>query len=214
MKEFFVLLLLFFISILNVSAKNIPLYTTSISKTGIGLINLPSEFIIYEAPDENSKIIKKYSLHFSNSSYVKDRDYSDNFVIYNPNTKLAYMTVLEESDNNWFEICYDQKEGLTGWVKPKKYLYYNWISFFNKYGKENGLYAYRDISIEKKWLYSRPDENAQIISSFENSKNIRAQLFKGNWVLVRVYDIEGRLKIGWLKWRTEEGNFNYFPILK
>ena len=214
MRRFLLAIFLIFFTSLSVNAKNIPLYKNSITQVGVGVIKLPQEFTIYEKPDFKSKVVKSYKWGEAEGSKIQDEDYSNNFIIYNPISKLAFMTVLTDSDNGWYEICYDQKNELKGWVAPSKYVYYPWFSFFTKYGKENGLYAYRDLAPEQKWLYSQPDKESQVINTFKNAKDIRVQIYRGNWMLVRVYDLEGKLKIGWLKWRTDEGNFNYFPIVK
>lgn len=215
MKKFLIFFFLFFNFASYSEAKNIPLYTDSINYPGIGVINLPQDFYIYEKPNINSKILEHYQIGKAEGSKIGDTDYSDNFIIYNPLKNYAYMTVITDSDNNgWYEICYNQTKGLTGWVLPSTYTYYPWYSFFTKFGKINGLYAFKDIPVEEKRLHSHPDYDSQIINIFENAKNIRVQMYRGNWVLVRVYDYEGKLMIGWIKWRTDEGKFNYFPILK
>ena len=215
MKKFLIILIMFFVSILGGYAKNIPLYSTSISQTGVGIIKLPHEFSVYYAPDLRSKVIKEFQWGRIDDANIEDTDLSDNFIIINTADDAAYMTVLTESDGDgWYEICYDQKNGYTGWVSPSEYEFYPWYSFFTKYGKKFGLYAFRDIPVELKRLHSKPDENSQTINTFENAKNIRVQMYRGNWALVRVYDYEGRLMIGWIKWRNEDGKFNYFPLLK
>ena len=122
------------------------------------------------------------------------------------------MTVLTDSDGDgWYEICYDQKNKLTGWVAPSEYEFYPWLAFYTKYGKKNGLYPFRDLDNTEKRLYSKPDFNSQIINTFNHVKDIRIQIIRGNWALVRLYDYEGKLKIGWIKWRTDEGKFQFFP---
>ena len=215
MKKFLsVIFLSFFITASSI-AKNMPLYTTSINNYGVGVINMPQEFNIYEQPNFKSKTVAHYKWGNSTGAYIHDSDLSDNFVIYNPSKNQAYMTVTTDSDGDgWYEVCYDHKNNLTGWVAPEKYTYYPWLSFFTKFGKTNGLYAFRDIPVELKRLHSHPDFESQVINSFEKAKNIRVQIFRGNWVLVRVYDYDGKLMIGWLKWRTDEGKFNYFPNVK
>ena len=159
-------------------------------------------------------MVKDYIWGAAGGAAINDTDYSDNFIIYNPLEDLAFMTVLTDSTDGWYEICYDHKNGVTGWVYPEKYEYYPWFPFFKKFGKENGLYSFKDLTPEQKRLYSQPNTDSQIIGDFKTAKYINVQMYRGNWVLVRVYNYEGKLKIGWLKWRTDEGNFNYFPIVK
>lgn len=197
------------------NAKTTPLYKNSIVVEGIGIIKLPEKFNVYEKPDFNSKILKSYSWGESAGAYIKTDD-DDDFIIFYPAQNYAYMTVVDDiEDQPWYKICYDQKNQLFGWVSPEKYEVYNWLSFYTKYGKANGLYAFNDLDLTEKRLYSKPDLESQIIGTFERAKDIRVHIFRGNWVLVRVYDYEGGLKIGWLKWRTNEGKFKFFPnVLK
>ena len=219
MKNFLstvILLFLFlFLACLDVSAKTTPLYKNSIAVEGIGIIKLPEKFSVYEKPNFKSKVLKSYSWGKDAGAYIKADD-DDDFIIYYPAQSAAFMTVVDDlEDSPWYKVCYDQKNKLTGWVSPDKYEFYNWLSFFTKYGKANGLYAFKDLDLKEKRLYSKDSLDSQILSSFERAKNIRVHIFRGNWVLVRVYDYEGGLKIGWLKWRTDEGKFNFFPnILK
>lgn len=215
MKKIFITIFSVFIFCLGALGKNAPLYTTSINVEGIGIINLPQEFRIYKSDNEKSPIITTFKWGKKEGAYITD-DYSDNFVIFDSLQNRAFMTVVDDSDNaGWYKICYDQKNKLTGWVHPDDYKFYSWLSFFTKYGKTNGLYPFRDIDNTQKWLYSKPDFDSQVISTFEKAKDIRVQIFRGNWALVRVYDYEGGMKIGWINWRTPEGKFKYFPnVLK
>lgn len=215
MKKFLITIITIFILALSSYAKNVPLYKNSINIEGIGVIKLPQKFTIYESANENSKILAEYKWGNAEGAYIND-DYSDNFIIFDPLQKAAYMTVVEDSDNvGWYKICYDQKNGLTGWVNPSKYKFFSWIMFYSIYGKMNGLYAFRDLDNTDKKLYSKPNFDSQVINTLDRIKDIRVQIFRGNWVLVRVYDYEGGLKIGWLNWRTSDGKFKYFPnILK
>ena len=213
MKKIFITVIIVLMTCINAFAKNAPMYKNSINVAGIGVIKLPQEFTIYESDNERSPVIKIIKWGKAEGAYISD-DYSDNFIIFDPLQNTAFMTVVEDSDNTgWYKICYDQKNELTGWVSPGDYTFYSWLSFFTKYGKMNGLYAFSDIDNTEKRLYSKPDFNSQIINTFENAKDIRIQIFRGNWALVRVYDYKGGMKIGWINWRTQEGKFKFFPAV-
>ena len=215
MKKLFCTLFILLIMNGTVLAKNIPLYTTSINVEGMGIISLPQEFTVYEQADRKSPVLKNYKWGKAEGAYITE-EYSDDFIIYDSLQNKAYMTVVDDSDKKgWYRVCYDQKNGLTGWVNPDNYIFYSWLSFYTRFGKANGLYAFNDLDNKQKWLYSKPDFDSQVINTFERAKDIRVQIFRGNWVLVRVYDYEGGMKIGWLNWRTKDGKFKYFPnVLK
>lgn len=211
MRKILLTLTIIFIFCLNAIGKNVPLYTTSINVDGIGVIKLPQEFKVFESEDEKSPVLADFKWGKAEGAFIRD-DYSDNFIIFDPLQNVAYMTVVEDSENTgWYKVCYDQKKGLTGWVRPSEYKFYSWLFFYIKYGKANGLYAFSDIDNKQKWMYSKPDFDSQVINKFERAKDIRVQIFRGNWVLVRVYDYEGGVKIGWLNWRTPDGKLKYFP---
>ena len=211
MKKILLTIIMFFIVCCGAFGKNAPLYTNSINVEGIGIIKMPQEFKVYEDKNEKSKILADFKWGKAEGAYIRD-DYSDNFVVFDPLQNIAFMSVVDDADEvGWYKICYDQKNGLTGWVKPSKYTFYSWLFFFNRYGKANGLYAFRDLPNNLKWLYSKPDLESQVITTFERAKDIRVQIFRGNWALVRLYDYEGGVKIGWINWRTPEGKFKYFP---
>lgn len=210
-SSFFIAIMLCIFSLSYSNAKTIPLYKNSINIEGIGIIKLPQTFTIYEEPNTNSTVLKQYKWGDAQGA-IYSEDYNSDFIIFHPAHNIGYMTVVDDIEGeNWYKVCYDQKKQLTGWVSPNNYNFFNWLSFFTKYGKANGLYAFRDLDLTEKRLYSKDDLNSQIISTFKNAKNIQVLIFRGNWVLVRVYDFEGGLKIGWLKWRTDEGKFKFFP---
>lgn len=215
MKKLLLTLIMIFVFCISAFGKNAPLYKTSISNFGIGVIKLPQEFKVYEAKDEKSSVLADFKWGSAEGVYIRD-DYSDNFIIFDSLQNMAFMTVVEDSDDiGWYKVCYDQKKGLTGWVHPSKYNFYSWLFFYIKYGKANGLYALKDLDNAPQKLYSKPDFESQVINTFEKAKDIRVHIFRGNWVLVRIYDYEGGVKIGWLNWRTPEGKLNYFPnVLK
>jgi len=211
MKKFLITIFISIIFCLSASAKTVPLYENSITTEGIGIISLPTFFKIYEKPDMKSKVLKEFKWGSAVGSYYTD-NYSKNFVIFEPAKDIGYMTVVDDIENSgWYKVCYDQHNQLTGWVFPENYKFYYWLSFYTKFGKANGLYEFRDLDLTEKRLYAKPDLDSQVINTFERAKNIRVQIFRGNWVLVRVYDFEGKLKIGWIKWRTDEGKFKFFP---
>ena len=212
MKRLFTVIFIF-ISLffgLYANAKTAPLYKDSINVEGIGIIRLPQEFTVYEKPSKKSKILKQYKWGDAQGAYSEE--YVNDFIIFDPLNNIAFMSVVDDLESGyWYKVCYDQKNKLSGWVMPNDYDYYSWLSFFTKYGKQNGIYPFRDLDLTEKRLYSKDDLNSQILGSFEKAKDIRVQIFRGNWVLVRIYKYEGGMKIGWLKWRTDEGKFHYFP---
>lgn len=211
MKKIFITIIMIFTLCMGAYAKHTPLYKNSISIEGIGAIQLPNEFTIYEKPDLKSKVLTQYKWGQAEGSYVND-DYGDNFIVFDPVKNIGFMTVVEDSElEGWYEICYDQTNKLTGWVYPKEYKFYPWLSLFTKYGKANGLYAFRDLDNTEKRLYAKADPESQVIGTFKRAKDIRIQIIRGNWALVRLYDYERKMKIGWIRWRTDEGKFQFFP---
>ena len=66
MKKIILLLIFFIFSfILPVKADVIPMSSTSIKYYGIGVINMPMNYNVYEKPDKNSEIIKEVKNSFA-----------------------------------------------------------------------------------------------------------------------------------------------------
>ena len=86
------------------------------------------------------------------------------------------------------------------------------LSVLGHNNNENG--NVRNLSEEYKKMYASDSKESQVVESFKYPKFINFSMIKGNWMLVSVLDIEKRTKIGWLKWRDEDGKLLAFPFFE
>lgn len=216
MKKLFLLLFMFISFGSAVFADIIPTSTHSINKYGIGVLNLIDSFSVYEKPDETSRVIKtvNYEELYQGAIINNSTNMGNTVVAYVPSQKVALVTVESNPETGWFEIYYDQKNGLTGWVQTNLSDFKTWRSAFYFWGKKNGVYLFRNIPEEKKRLYSQDSEMSQTLESFTYPKHIGFSIIRGNWMLVSILDIGKNNKIGWMRWREDDGKLLMFPNFK
>ncbi len=218
MKKFFLALILFFLTATFAFADVIPSTTKSIKHYGFGVLNMKNSFCVYEQPSETSKVLKKIDFEVD-SRYQpvlgEPRSYDNTLIVYSPSKSIALIAVLSNSEDGWYEVYYDQKNGYTGWVKQTDInAFKTWRNAFYDWGKKNGLYFFKDVPDEKRRLYSQDSLDSQALETFAYPKYINFSMIRGNWMLVSVLDIGQYTKIGWVKWREDDGTLLLFPSFK
>ncbi len=214
-KLFFILLSIFFFT--QAAFANImPRYTTSVNYYGIGILRVSNLTKIYEEQNENSDIVQK--IYWDNGKNFKTLDGTppeSTFIAYIPASNYAFLAVEDENDK-WVLVCYNQKTGKTGWVKKDETSneFYTWADFINTLGRKNGIYAFKDIPQEERVLYSTAQDDAQIVDKWEIAKHISPWYINGNWLMVKIIDYDNTQKTGYIKWRTDEGKLLIFVDLK
>ncbi len=220
MKKIFLSILLFFLIAGAAFADFIPSYTNSIKHYGIGAAKITNYVTIYEKPDLNSKVIEKiYWNNIGNflSQNKEENNPNDIFLIYLPKENTVFFSV-EDEDEEWLNICYNQKKELFGWIKKedknsgaKFYLYKDLIF---KYGKKYGFYTFRNLPKDLKALHSSPNNDSDIIDDFNYPKFISPWLIQGNWMLAKVTTMDNQIKTGWFRWRSDTGRLFGFVNFK
>ena len=218
MKRVLFVIVYIFISCINVRADIIPTTSTSISHYGFGVLNMKTSFSIYSEPDEFSKVIKKVNFEEA-SQYQPILDKSTSLegtvIVFVPSNSVALVAVESNQENGWYEIYYDQKKGLTGWVKQiDNDSFKTWRNAYYYWGKKYGLYIFRDVPEDKRRLYSQDSDTSQALESFTYAKNINFSMIRGNWMLASIFDLGNSTKIGWIRWRDDDGKHLLFPYFK
>lgn len=217
MRKIFFLIAVFLIFCTQAFADVFPVYTNSISHWGAGLAKIGERTVIYEAQSMASPIAEvlvwdeKGSIVHKNSGPINPQN---TFVAFVPSEKLAFLSVDDEEDG-WIRVCYNQKNLKFGWIKKSdENEMLLWQDFFSIYGKKYGIYLFRDVKKENKKLFSKPEDDAQVIDRFEYVKNITPWLVKGNWMLVKIINYDNTKKTGWMKWRDSLGQLYVFAYFK
>ena len=199
----------------GVYASNVVPDTVSLNNTNtFGVYQVGHTIVVYSEPDENSTI--KQKIVWGDENVVpQDIKLADMFILYLKNKDLALMAVTDETDD-WVEVIYDSKTGAKGWIKKDDpYKFNTWVNFYNMYGRKYGLMYLKGTPESSKSLYGSPDdEDSKAISSVTLAKAIKLTNVSGNWLLAIIYDVDHSQKIGWLKWRTKEGQIYLFPAIK
>ncbi len=218
MKKF-ILIILFFIFtlfILPVRADIIPLSSKSIKYYGIGLLNMPKSYVVYQYPYTDSKILREVNYEsIKKSAIVNTIDMRKvSYVAYVPNQNIALLTVDTNPGNDWYCVFLDQETGETGWVyNPDKEAFFTYRGLFYKYGKKYGIRMFNDLPKDKKVLYAKEELNSQVLEELNYPKFISFTVIRGNWLLASVNDMTKQAKVGWFNWRNDDGTLNMFPNL-
>ena len=202
-------------SILPASADVMPYYVNNINTNSIGVFQAPSQFKIYKEPNENSKLLLDVSWDYK-SFNCPDVSASNLFVVFLPKKELAFLTVIDENDNqDWVQIAYNQNGAHLGWVKKDDdFRFMNWRTFFNLYGRKYGLYYIKDAPEDTKIIYGSNVEDSKQIGKITYPQTLTLTAVKGNWLLVVAFDVDKTQKIGWIKWRNISGEIYLFPNIK
>lgn len=208
-----VLVSLFFGSFVN--AKDvIPTKVFGANQSSFGVYQISAQSMtLYSEPQDDSSVVKNISWNADNTD-VAGLDLSDVFILYLPERNLSLLTVIDETDD-WVKVVYDNKTGESGWLKkddPFKFM--PWGVFYNIYGKKYGLYQLKAAPDVANTIRVSPDDLAQIVGEINLPKKIILNVIKGNWALVSVADLDKYPKTGFVRWRADNGEKYYFPLVK
>ncbi len=168
---------------------------------------------LFVEPDENSAVAQKVAWN-DESTDIEGLDLADLFVVYLPERNLALLTVVDETDD-WVKVLYDKENGAAGWLKkddPYKFL--PWGVFYNIYGKKYGLYQLKGAPECANSIRVSGDNTAQEVGEMNVPRKIILNVVKGNWALVSVADLDKYPKTGFIRWRGDNGEKYYFPLIK
>ena len=220
MKKFLLLFIFFIFSIfmLPANADILPLSSKSIKYYGIGVLNMPKSYKVYQYPTVESKILRDVNYEdIKKSAIVNTIDMRKvSYVAYIPSNNIALLTVELNRGNDWYCVYLNQQTGETGWVyddNPDNFMTYRGL--FYRYGKKYGIRLFNDLPNDAKVLYAAEDLNSQKLDQLTYPKHITFTVIRGNWLLASVIDLTSKqAKIGWYNWRNEDGTLNMFPNFK
>lgn len=215
MKKLLLIVTFLFSLVLPTKADVMPYYIGSINPNSIGVYQAGNSIRIFNAPNENSKVLLNVTWDENNYNCV-EVSASNLFAVYFPKKNLTFLTVIDENDNeDWVQVIYDKNGMKTGWLKKDDdFKFMNWRAFFNLYGRKYGLYYMKDAPEESRVMYGTNAEDAKSIGKIMLAQNIQVMSINGNWALVKAQDVDRTQKIGWLKWRNISGEIYLFPDIK
>ncbi len=205
----------------DVKAEFVPPYTNSISHWGIGAARVTNLITIYKEPDLNSEILERIYWNSAGNFITKNKKNGNNiqdiFIAYLPNENIAFLSADDENEE-WIKVCYNQKNSLFGWVKKENNTqgakFYLYRDLFFKYGKQYGIYTFRNLPPNYKILYGAPNNEAKKVDEFKYAKHISPWFVQGNWMLIKVLTYDNETKTGWFRWRSDEGRLYGFVDFK
>lgn len=215
MKKIFLTLTFLITFILPAKADVMPYYVNNINANSIGVYQASNNIKIYKEPNENSELLLNVLWDAQNFN-CPNVSASNLFVAFLPKRNLAFLSVIDENDNeDWVQITYNKNGIKTGWIKKDDdYRFMNWRTFFNLYGRKYGLYYMKDAPEESKIIYGSNVDDAQSIGKITLPQTVKLTSVSGNWLLIIAFDIDKQQKIGWIKWRNISGEIYLFPDIK
>lgn len=179
----------------------------------LGLYQAPNEIVLHKEPSDTSPVV--HSIRWKGSRIFPDSVKPEQlFEVYLPDKDLAFMEVVDETED-WIQVIYNDYTGAKAWMKKDDpYRFMTWIMFYNVYGRKYGLSLLKGAPKEIKDLHSGTDDSSQIVASMNMPQKINLDAIRGNWALVRVYDIDRTSKIGYIRWRSDDGVRYFFPDIK
>ena len=72
----------------------------------------------------------------------------------------------------------------------------------------------KDSPDELEILKAKSEDLSQTVSTLRYVKQIRVTAIRGNWALVSVVDLDKTPKMGYLRWRGDDGTIYAFPNIK
>lgn len=214
-KKICLFLTFLFVIALPANADVMPYYVNNINSNSIGVYQASNNIKIFKEPNENSTLLLNITWDSKNFDCV-DVSASNLFAVFLPKKDLAFLTVVDENDNeDWVQIAYNQNGAKTGWVKKDdEFRFMNWRTFINIYGRKYGLYYFKDAPEESKIIYGSTVDDAKSLGKITLPQNLKLTNVSGNWILVIAYDVDKTQKIGWIKWRNISGAIYLFPDIK
>lgn len=218
MKKIILTILFSLIFIPKANADVTPQYLSSVAHFGIGIAQNGKDIKIYEQPNDNSKLKARIIWDERGNLICKNTkmqcESKNIFLGFAPSNNVALFSV-EDENNEWIYVCYNQRHRLFGWVKKdERTSYLTWGEFLISYGKKYGMYLFRDVPKEYKILYASPNNESPSVDSFFLATHINPWLVRGNWILVKVENYDDTQKTGWLRFRGDDGRFFGFVNLK
>lgn len=215
MKKNFIIFIFLLGFILPVKADVMPYYVNNLNANSIGVYQASNNIKIYKEPNENSELLLEVSWDAQNFN-CSNVSASNLFVVFLQKKNLAFLTVVDENDNeDWVQIIYNRSGVKTGWIKKEDdYRFMSWRTFFNLYGRKYGLYYMKDAPEESKVIYGSNADDAQSIGKITLPQTVKLTSVNGNWLLIIAFDVDKQQKIGWIKWRNISGEIYLFPDIK
>lgn len=213
MKKFLVLLAFLVGFILPVNADVMPYYSNNISSNSIGVYQASKSIKVHKEPNVNSPLLLDVSWDCKNYS-SPNVSASNLFVVFLPVKELAFLVVTDENED-WVEVIYNNNGNQRGWIKKDdEYRFLGWRTFFNLYGRKYGLYYMKDAPEDAKTIRGSNSDDSKPLGKVIVPQVTNLTTINGNWLLINAYDIDKRAKIGWVKWRSQNGEIYLFPAIK
>ena len=188
-------------------ADTMPYYINSIPKDAIGVFQTGDCLTIYSHPELDSKIVKIFDF-----SYNPDTMPDGVFGVLLNEKKLGMLYVTDIGDDNWVEVIYNRRTGAKGWVTTEdRFQFLPWINFYNMYGRKYGLKILKDAPKEVETLHAKSEDISQSVAKMNYVKQIKLTKLTGNWAMVSVFDLDKVPKMGYMRWRGDDGVIYAFP---
>ncbi len=198
-------------------------YPTPELRQVIGVSNVASPLRLYESPSLEASLVDELSWQSKGvkSNEVILQSQKQNrlltahhfFLNFVPERGIALLPVLDDTPDGWRQVQIPYGDYLTAWIPPQTTSdegFLDWSSFMARYAKRYGFKWLKGVHEAQKTVYMRPEETAPL-AKVTFVQSIKVLHVRGNWMLVELKDLGEEHPIGWLKWRTEQGDILLWP---
>jgi hypothetical protein len=205
---------------LNASPQQFP---TPELRQVIGITTVSSPLKLYESPSFEASTVDELtwqSQSIKANEVVIQRQKQKGlltahhfFLNFVPERGIALLPVLDDTPDGWMQVQVSLGETQTAWIPPQSATtapFMDWATFMARYTKRYGFNWLKGVNDSQKTVYMRPDETAPL-AKVTFVQSIKVLHVRGNWMLVELKDLGEEHPIGWLKWRTEQGDLLLWP---
>jgi hypothetical protein len=185
---------------------------------------------LYSAPSLTAPVLDTWQWQTQQSDRTirsvnaqKPIDAGSHFLAFYPGLDVAMLAVVSEAENGWVEVATTVDGKTTAWLPLREQwpapqqtgeavhagVYQSWLQFIKLNARSHGIYWLTGVSHYDRALRQNPDDRAKLIP-MTIIKDLRVLHARGNWLLVEATDINRSRPIGWVRWRTDDGQLLVF----
>lgn len=137
-----------------------------------------------------------------------------------PSLKIALLPVIGEGDDGWVEVLPNQGSPETAWVLTRapevatlassSGVYLSWSQFMKLNARTYGINWLKGVDEYTRAVRTQPEDKAKLLP-YTVMKDMKVLHARGNWLLVEVQDMNRERPMGWVRWRSEDGQLLAFP---
>jgi hypothetical protein len=199
-------------------------------QAGQGVVFLPLSTTLYSQPSTTSTVVDTWTWEPSQTSTTlfsakSQTPFNANgrLLAFYPALGIAMLPVVQETGDGWAEVSLTADGSTTAWLRLRQAMtpeevaanpahagvYQSWFNFMRLNARSHGIYWLAGTPAYHQALRTTPQDDAKLVpvTVMKSSRVLHA---RGNWLLVEAVDIGQQRPMGWVRWRSDEGDLLVF----